>query len=277
MTRTCAWQVDVWWRTRAPGSRARALERYRSSSRMSMGQSSSGFSCEIDAWGGLGDNLSVRKVKAHTTPEAVLAGIITADDRDGNACKLVGTGTPRPGEHSRCEALSQFGRHAHVHSTWLLGRGRATARRRGRERPWSLPLLAHPNIWRRGHTFVDSASRRIRALCQHPERATRGRCPGAVGAQAQQAPECAAQRNGSGLTALRTTELLISCREARWCQCSTSCVARTVVAWCGNRCQANALVLRRLGDCWLCMTCCWFPAWFQAHCTTRQYSGGMRA
>ena len=34
--------------------------------------------------GGLGDNLSVRKVKAHTTPEAVLAGVITADDRAGN-------------------------------------------------------------------------------------------------------------------------------------------------------------------------------------------------
>ena len=50
--------------------------------------------CEIDAWGGLGDNLFVRKVKAHTTPEAVLAGVITADDRAGNdladeACNLV--------------------------------------------------------------------------------------------------------------------------------------------------------------------------------------------
>ena len=49
---------------------------------------------EIDAWGGLGDSLSVRKVKAHTTAEAVLAGAITADDRAGNeladaACKLV--------------------------------------------------------------------------------------------------------------------------------------------------------------------------------------------
>ena len=37
-----------------------------------------------------------------------------------------------------------------------------------------------------------------------------------VGAHAQLAPECAAQRIGSGLTALRATELLISCREARW-------------------------------------------------------------
>ena len=49
---------------------------------------------EIDAWGGLGDSLSVRKVKAHTAPEAVCAGVISAEDRAGNdladaACKLV--------------------------------------------------------------------------------------------------------------------------------------------------------------------------------------------
>ena len=42
----------------------------------------------------MGDTLSMRKVKAHTTPEAVLACVITADDRAGNdladaACKLV--------------------------------------------------------------------------------------------------------------------------------------------------------------------------------------------
>ena len=40
--------------------------------------------CEIDAWGGLGDTLSVLKVTAHTTPKAVLAGVITPDDRAGN-------------------------------------------------------------------------------------------------------------------------------------------------------------------------------------------------
>ena len=128
-TRLCAWQVGGWWRTRAPSSPSRSLERCLSSSKMSMGQSSSGSSCssalrapaqyvtdssfveqgvyqrgrkatvasasawadlwrdvwcEIDAWGGLGDNFSVRLVKAHTTPQAVLAGIITADDRAGN-------------------------------------------------------------------------------------------------------------------------------------------------------------------------------------------------
>ena len=38
----------------------------------------------------------------------------------------------------------------------------------------------------------------------------------AEGALAQQAPERAAQRYKSGLTALRGTESLISCREARW-------------------------------------------------------------
>ena len=51
------------------------------------------------------------------------------------------------------------------------------------ERPWSLPSPALSTIWRRGHTFVDSASGRICAHCQHPERATRGRCPGAAGAR----------------------------------------------------------------------------------------------
>ena len=45
-------------------------------------------------WGGLGDSFSVRKVKAHTAPEAVCAGVISAEERTGNdwadaACKLV--------------------------------------------------------------------------------------------------------------------------------------------------------------------------------------------
>ena len=50
-----------------------------------------------------------------------------------------------------------------------------------------------------------------------------------VSAQPTQAPERAAQRYNSGLTALRATELLISCREARWFQCSASRVVRAVV------------------------------------------------
>ena len=68
-------------------------------------------------WGGLGDTLSVRKVKAHTTPEAVLAGVITADDRAWNdladaACKLVvwEHRAPLP-ERPGGEALGQPGRH----------------------------------------------------------------------------------------------------------------------------------------------------------------------
>ena len=36
---------------------------------------------EIDAQGGLGDSLSVRKVKTHTAPEAVCAGVITRATR----------------------------------------------------------------------------------------------------------------------------------------------------------------------------------------------------
>ena len=139
-----------------------------------------------------------------------------------------------------------------IDSTRISGRGRATTRRRERARPWPLPLPALPAIQRRGHTFVDSASGRICSFCQHQERTTCGGCPAASGARAR------AQRCNSGLTALRATELPISCREARWCQCSASCVARTVVAWCENRYWATALVLRRLGDWWLCATCCWF-------------------
>ena len=43
---------------------------------------------------GLGGSLSVRKVKAHTAPEAVFTGVMSADDQAGNdladaACKLV--------------------------------------------------------------------------------------------------------------------------------------------------------------------------------------------
>ena len=75
-----------------------------------------------------------------------------------------------------------------------------------------------------------------------------------VSAQAPQAPERAAQRYNSGLTALRATELLISCREAMWSQCSASCVVCTVVVWCEDRCSATVLVLRLLGDCWPCAT-----------------------
>ena len=106
MTRICAWQVGSWWRTRTPGSPSRSLERCRSSSKMSMGLVVQGVNqrgrmateastsawadswrnvwCEIGTLGGLGDNFSVRKVKSHTTLEAVLAGIIAADDRAGN-------------------------------------------------------------------------------------------------------------------------------------------------------------------------------------------------
>ena len=63
------------------------------------------------------------------------------------------------------------------------------ARQRERERPWPLPLPALPTIWRRGHTFVDSASGRMCARCHYPERATRGRCHGAAGAGVRDAAQ----------------------------------------------------------------------------------------
>ena len=73
---------------------------------------------EIDAWRGLGDTLLVRKVIAHTTLEAVLAGVITADDRAGNdladaACKLVFWNTVPRRKSPGGEASSHLGRHTH--------------------------------------------------------------------------------------------------------------------------------------------------------------------
>ena len=70
---------------------------------------------------------------------------------------------------------------------WIARVG--SARQRERVRPWPLPLPALPTTWRRGHTFVDSASGRICARCQHPERATRGRCPGAACARVRDAAQ----------------------------------------------------------------------------------------
>ena len=232
MTRTCAWQVfggehelraarHGLWNAAVPHPRYRGLfmflriahapAQYVTDSsiveqgvnqrgRMAAVASTSAWAdlwrdvwCVIDAWRGLGYNFSVREVKAHTTPEVVLAGIFTADVLSGNdladaACKLM-VMEHRSAEHSRSEAVTRM---AHwiarvgsasldIDSAWIPGR--ATARRRERERPWPLPVPALPTSWRRGHTFVDSARGRICALCQHPERVTRGRCPGAAGAR----------------------------------------------------------------------------------------------
>ena len=123
-----------------------------------------------------------------------------------------------------------------IDSTWLPGRGRVTARRRVCEQ--SLP---------QGVTFAsDHLETRAPSLLT----ATHGAWMLATRAQA---PERAARHNGSSLTALRATELLISCTEARWCQCSAPCVVRTVVVWCQQLATywTHAPVLRHLGDCWL--------------------------
>ena len=142
----------------------------------------------------LGDSLSVRKIKAHTAPEAVCAGVITAEDQAGNdladaACKLVvlehrAPRSIRAARHSAnlavtCMAhwIARSGsarQRRDVDDLWILGRGRAFAGRRVRARPWLLPLPALPTIRRRGHTFVDSASGRVCTRWWHPERSTRG-------------------------------------------------------------------------------------------------------
>ena len=130
-------------------------------------------------------------VSVDTTAEAVLAGVITTDDRAGNdladaACKLVVL------EHRAPSSARAAGRSANLavtrmthwiarvgsarqrldtDMTWIPGRGRATTRLSERARPWPLPA-----IQRGVHTFVDSASGCVCSLCQHPERTTRGRC-----------------------------------------------------------------------------------------------------
>ena len=92
---------------------------------------------EVEAWGGLGDTLLVRKVKTHTTPEAVLAGVITTDDRAGNdladaACKLVNLEhrAPRSVRAARDTANLAVTRMAH----WIARIGSARQRL---EDPWA--------------------------------------------------------------------------------------------------------------------------------------------
>ena len=88
-----------------------------------------------------------------------------------------------------------------------------------------------------------------------------------VGGEAPQAPERAVQRDKSGTTALRATELLISCREARLLQFSASCV--WFARWsCGATISAQQLPWRT--DSWetagSARRAVGFPAWLQAHC-----------
>ena len=113
-----------------------------------------------------------------------------------------------------------------------------------------------------GERLRDGANARDLGPCRrqrsgHPARsASKQSARHAVGAQAPQTPEGAAHCCNSGMTALRGSELLISCRETRWSQCSAPCVVPTVVVWCDDLCSATALVHRLLRDNWLCDVCC---------------------
>ena len=77
----------------------------------------------------------------------------------------------------------------------------------------------------------------------------------AAGALPQEAPEHAARRNKSGLTALRGTHSWICGRAARWSLCCASCVVRTAGAPCDAPYSAPVLAHRLLEDYWLCVTC----------------------
>ena len=164
---------------------------------------------EIDGWGGLGNSLSVRKVKAHTALEAVGDWVISGEDWAGNdladaACKLVvlehrapqriraARHSPNLAVTSMAHWISRIGsarQRRDIDDDWHPWLGRALAVRRERARPWPLPLPARPTVWSRGHTFADTASGRVCALCQRPELSARGGCSSTAGSRARGAAQ----------------------------------------------------------------------------------------
>ena len=101
-----------------------------------------------------------------------------------------------------------------INAVWILVRGRASAWRHERSRPWPPPWPRLPAFFGVGTILLKVSSGEC-ARCQHLERTTRGRCLKASGARR------AALRFNSALTALRGTSLLISCRRV----VSVLCVA----------------------------------------------------
>ena len=203
------------------------------------------------------------KVKAHTTPEAVLAGVIAAGGRPANdlAVQLASwwfSNTVPRRTSGRRGSRPTWPSHAWLtglralvlrDSVWTLTRPGSLGvdeRMRGgmsAHRPWSLPLPALPAIQRGGHTFVHSASGRVCSLCQHPERTTCGRCPGASGARARGA---ALQFQLDGSAGHRIVDLLQGGRVV-----SVLC---TVCGSYGDRMVRRSLLSNCLGA---CATCCW--------------------
>ena len=106
-----------------------------------------------------------------------------------------------------CIVVLRFAQKMSVFTHWIARIGSAGQRR---DSPWRLrggasargtgPCQRSGPSCDVGKIFVDSTSGRYYTLCQHPE------------------------RHNFGFTALRGTDLLISCKEARWSQCSAPCV-----------------------------------------------------
>ena len=179
--------------------------------------------------GKFGRHPLVRKVTAHTTPEAEMAGVVTAHDLACISFQAGGFGTPYP-PNVRAASLSAnlaVTRMAHwiarvgsarqrldFDSTWIPARGRATTEGAS-ERDLG------PCRCQRSRPSSEEGARWSRApQGAYARSASTQSARHVLGAQAPQAPERAVQRHNSGMTALRATELLISCREARWFQCS---------------------------------------------------------
>ena len=125
-----------------------------------------------------------------------------------------------------------------IYSTWLPGCGRATARRREREGPWPLSLPALPTIWR-PHLLALPASR------------ARGKCQGAAGARVRGAVQRFRLDGSAGhkIVDLLQGGKVVSLLGGVCGSYGGRVVRRSLLGKC--------LVLRRLGDCWPCATCCW--------------------
>ena len=138
---------------------------------------------------------------------------------------------------------------AAIDGLWLLGRGRVACHRRERLRPWPLPpsgVLPSSG----GHVFTGGFCGRACTRRQHLGRSARGQCSGARLLRVR-----VSLLHSSDLLVGRGTGSLTCGSLANLYLCSAWSAAPMVVSLCDDLCMAAALVLRRLEDGWLSLTC----------------------
>ena len=201
------------------------------------------------------------KFKAHTTPDAVRAGIISADDQAGNdladaagklmvniaPCSVIRAARRSANLAVTCMAhwIARLGcakQRLDIDAVWIPGRSRRNSRRHECARPWASndvgTILLKVSLGACARPVSILSVRRVEDVC------------------VRRAPARDAAFS-SALTTRRGTESSISCKEAT-SPCSALCAAPAVLAWLGSLCSVDALVLRLL-DVGL-------PAWVHAHC-----------